>query len=362
MPCPLLTRCAAAAMAAAALGMSGLALAGPAAASQGTAREADGAPPVSLGITSVSPAFAQPGLPVTVSGTLTNSSSRPMTGLSVQLRSSSTPLGSRGELQAYADGNDLADSVVPGAVKTLPGTLRPGTTVNWSVVLPVSQVPMTTFGVYPLAAQAENASLAPLTVNRTFLPFWPGKKAPDPKPQQIAWIWPLIDQPRQALCAGLTDNGLASSIASGGRLAGLLDVGSSYATSAQLTWAIDPALLANVHTMTKPYRVGGTAGCHGVLQPASKTATAWLTKLKSATAGQPAFRHAVRGCGRRGPDPAQHERRSHSRLRPGPLAGQHHTGPGLQHPAPGRRHRHRGRELRGHRRDEHGPERNGLAG
>ncbi len=289
MPCPLLTRCAAAAMAAAALGMSGLALAGPAAASQGTAREADGAPPVSLAITSVSPAFAQPGRPVTVSGTLTNSSSRPMTGLSVQLRSSSTPLGSRGELQAYADGNDLADSVVPGAVKTLPGTLRPGTTVNWSVVLPVSQVPMTTFGVYPLAAQAENASLAPLTVNRTFLPFWPGKKAPDPKPQQIAWIWPLIDQPRQALCAGLTDNGLASSIASGGRLAGLLDVGSSYATSAQLTWAIDPALLANVHTMTKPYRVGGTAGCHGVLQPASKTATAWLTKLKSATAGQPAF-------------------------------------------------------------------------
>jgi hypothetical protein len=289
MPRPLLTKCAATAVAAAALGLSGLALAGPAAASQAAVRQADGAPPVSLTITSVSPAFAQPGRPVTVSGTLTNSSSGPMTGLSVQLRSSSTPLGSRGELQAYANGNDLADSVVPGAAKTLPGTLRPGATVNWTVVLPVSQVPMTTFGVYPLAAQAENSSLAPLTVSRTFLPFWPGKKGPDPKSQQIAWIWPLIDQPRQALCAGLLNNGLASSIASGGRLAGLLDVGSSNATSAQLTWAVDPALLANVRTMTKPHRVGGTAGCHGVLQPASKTAAAWLTQLKSATAGQPVF-------------------------------------------------------------------------
>ena len=292
---PLLTRCAATA----ALGLASLAVAlagaGPAmagsvvVASAAAAGQPDGAPPVSLGITSVSPAFAQPGQRVTVSGTLTNNSAAPMTGLSVQLRSSGTPLGSRGELQAYADGNDLTDSLVPGAGKTLPGTLRPGTTVSWSVVLQPGQIPMTTFGVYPLAAQADNSSLAPLTVSRTFLPFWPGKRAPDPKPQQIAWLWPLIDQPRQTLCAGLTSNGLARSVANGGRLAGLLDVGGAYATSAQLTWAIDPALLANVRTMTKPYRAGGTAGCHGVLQRASQAATGWLTKLKSATAGQPVF-------------------------------------------------------------------------
>ena len=42
--------------------------------------------------------------------------------------------------------------------------------------LPVNDVPMSAFGVYPLAAQAENSSLAALTVSRTFLPFWPKNK------------------------------------------------------------------------------------------------------------------------------------------------------------------------------------------
>src|SRR5262249_60376758 len=123
-------------------------------------------PRVSRVIPSASPAFAQPAERVPGPGTLPNTPAAPMRGLSVQLRSSGTPLGSRGELQAYADGNDLTDSLVPGAGQTLPGTLQPGATVSWSVVLQPGEIPMTTFGVYPLAAQADNSSLAPLTVSR----------------------------------------------------------------------------------------------------------------------------------------------------------------------------------------------------
>jgi hypothetical protein len=72
-----------------------------------------------------------------------------------------------------------------------------------------------------------------------------------------------------------------------------------YTQSAQLTWAIDPALLANAATMSKAYAVGDVAGCHGSShpggpdslrpEPASQPARAWLAGLESATAGQQVF-------------------------------------------------------------------------
>jgi Family of unknown function (DUF6049) len=300
MPRPLLTGFAATAIAATALALSGLALSGSAASAAtaqppSRAQAPGGAPPVSLAITSVNPAYAMPGQTVTVSGTITNTSSQAMPGLSVQLRSSGTPFSNRSDLQEYANGNlPAADLPVPGAVTTLSGTLAPRATAGWSVGLPVNSVPMTTYGVYPLAAQAENASLTQLTVSRTFLPFWPGSKALDPETEDIAWVWPLIDQPRQAICPGLLNNGLAASLASGGRLSGLLQAGSPYTSSAHLTWAIDPALLANVATMTKPYTVTTPSmvrdgECGGTNERASQAAVSWLGQLKSATNGQPVF-------------------------------------------------------------------------
>jgi Family of unknown function (DUF6049) len=283
MPRLLLTGCAAMTIAASALAVVGLA----AQVSAATAAEAQsaGAPPVSLAITSVTPTYARPGSTVTVSGTITNSSNRAMSGLSIQLRSSSTAFDSRSELQEYADGTFLADEPVSGATAKLK-PLPARATASWSVPLPVNDVGMSSFGVYPLAAQAENSSLTALTVSRTFLPFWPRNKSLQPDTEAIAWIWPLIDQPRQGVCPGLLNNGLNSSLANGGRLRDLLQVGSQYSVLAHLTWAIDPALLANVSTMTKPYAVGN-GGCGSATKPASQAAESWLAGVRTATAGQP---------------------------------------------------------------------------
>jgi hypothetical protein len=314
MPRPLLTGRAATVIAATALALCGLALSGLAlsglalpgsaasaataqpqstAQPQNTAQPPAGAPPVSVAITSVSPAYATPGKTVTVSGTLTNTSSSPQSGLSIQLRSGAA-FSSRNLLQEYADGSYQGDQPVLGAFTTLTRTLAPRATARWSVVLSPNAVAMNEFGVYPLAAQAENASLTQLTVSRTFLPFWPGSKASDPQAEDIAWVWPLIDQPRQAICPGLLNNGLAASLAGGGRLQGLLQAGSTYTSSAHLTWAIDPALLANVATMTKPYTVTKPAKvrdgeCSGTNERTSQAAVSWLRQLKSATSGQPVF-------------------------------------------------------------------------
>jgi hypothetical protein len=287
VPRPLLAG--AAAVAACGLAISGPVVAFPAAAaaSVAVAQQPGGSSPVSVAITSVSPQYAEPGKTVTVSGTLTNTSSAPMSGLSVQLNSSSVPFGSRSLMQEYADGNFSDESPVFGAVTNVPGTLAAHSIVTWSIPLNPDEVPISgTFGVYPLSAQAQDASFTPLSVSNTFLPFWPDNKATDPSVQEIAWIWPLIDQPRQGACPGLLDNGLASSLAPGGRLDGLLEAGDTYASSAHLTWAIDPALLADAQAMTRQYQVSGPA-CQGPAHPASQAAAEWLAQLQAATSQQP---------------------------------------------------------------------------
>jgi hypothetical protein len=85
---------------------------------------------VTVAITSVSPTVARPGQTVTVSGTLTNTSAARLSGLSVQLRSSGSPLPSRNELQEYADGDLRDDQNVSGAVTDLTRALAPRATVR----------------------------------------------------------------------------------------------------------------------------------------------------------------------------------------------------------------------------------------
>jgi hypothetical protein len=127
------------------------------------------------------------------------------------------------------------------------------------------------------------------------MPFWPDKpdtcaKATRPTPFPISWIWPLIDSPHQGPCPGLLDNTLATSLAPGGRLAGLLAAGGAYSAKARLTWAIDPALLDNARTMSQKYPVGDSPSCTGATtHPADTSARAWLAGVTRATTGQPVF-------------------------------------------------------------------------
>ena len=271
-----------------------LAVAPAAASSAGPAGPGQTGPaqPISVTITSVSPTYATPKGKVTVSGTVTNTTATAAPDLTVQLWSSSVRLPSRDAMASYltAVAGNGTDSAVPKSLQTLPAvpahSIRP-----WSLTLRVSQVGMTAFGVYPLAAQLSQFG-APLNAARTFLPFWPAKsQARTVRPVSLAWIWPLIDVPHQAACPALLNDSLAPSLASGGRLNRLLAVGSSsLARSADLTWAIDPALLNDAKVMTARYQVGGTATCtHAAARPASAAARAWLSGVQSVTAQQDFF-------------------------------------------------------------------------
>ena len=241
-------------------------------------------------ITGVSPAYARPGEKVRVSGILRNTTTAPVRDVTIQLRSSSLPITDRDDLQNYVTGTGPLDELEPGAVTTVAGPLAAGATTTWTAVLPVNEVHMSVFGVYPLAAQAAT-SVQTLGTARTLLPFWPTAKGSVHPREDIAWVWPLIDNPDAGPCAGLLDNQLAASLDSGGRLAGLLSAGSSAAgQAARLTWVVDPALLSSVQTMAGPgsYQTGTSATCSpATTHAASAPAAAWLSKLRSAVAGQP---------------------------------------------------------------------------
>ena len=266
--------------------------AAPAAAATGGAGRPGAAVPLSIAITSVSPAYATPKGTVTVSGTVTNTTATAVTGLVVQLWSSSNRLANRDAMDSYltAPAGAGVDSPLPQSLQAL-ASVPAHSTQRWSLALRVSQAGMSSFGAYPLAAELSQFG-APVDAARTFLPFWPGRSASRTvKPVTLAWIWPLIDAPHQTACPALLDDSLAASLASGGRLNQLLAVGgSAVGRQADLTWAIDPALLNDAKVMTARYRVGGTATCSRASpRPASKAAQAWLAGVQSATARQDFF-------------------------------------------------------------------------
>ena len=248
---------------------------------------------VSVAITSISPQIARPGQRVTVAGTISNPTGNTVSGPAVQLWSSTARFTTRSQLASYAAGQLQIDSPVTGAVDQLAGPLRPGTTRQWTVTVPEATLGFASgFGVYPLAAQLDSVG-QPLADAYTFLPFWPGssRAAGLTRPEQVAWIWPLIGQPEQAACHSLLNDGLATSLASTGRLGGLLTDGTSpVGVAAKLTWAIDPSLLSSAALMTHAYRVGGTPTCTGTqTRRASPAAQAWLAKVHALARQQDFF-------------------------------------------------------------------------
>jgi hypothetical protein len=243
-----------------------------------------------LSIDSVNPDWAQPGKRITVHGTVTNNTDSPVAGLQIALQTSQSAFVIRSDMEGFASGSGNFSGAQVGTPYALPRVLHAGSTLSWSVSFPASDAGYTKFGVYPLQAVAfGDSQYGPLATKRTLLPYWPSSSAADP--ERVSWIWPLVDQPQQGPCPQtLTGDTLGTSLQPAGRLGRLLSTGLEWAGRADLTWAVDPALLTNAATMSAPYKVGGTGGCTGATgEPASKAAATWLSTLKTEAAGEPMF-------------------------------------------------------------------------
>jgi hypothetical protein len=255
---------------------------------------AAGSGTVSVVIDSLSPQSAGPGSTVTVTGTVSNTTGHTLAGLVVQLYSSPAQFSARDQMDSYLSKGSGVDIEPAGDPAPIATSVAPGATARWRASFQVSAVGMSQFGVYPLTVQVGDMAGGVLASTQTLLPYWPGPHAASPL--RIAWVWPLVDQPHQQVCATLagnqpcttlTDNNLAGSLGQGGRLAALLAAGQAH-PAADLTWFIDPSLLSDAAAMTHPYQVADPPGSTRVTrEPADQAAARWLASVKAATAGQP---------------------------------------------------------------------------
>jgi len=259
--------------------------------SGGNAADARG---IAVSVTGMTPQIAMPSDNVTVTGTLANHTGSALSGITVQAQTSTVLFNGRAEMTSFTSSGSYPYLLQAAGKPAVTGMVPSGATVRWSVSFRASTF-YSQFGVYPLQVKAMAPGVGYTAAARTFLPYWTGGSASSlPQQLQVAWIWPLVDTPQQGACSKtLATSRLASAVAAGGRLSTLLGAGATWAQDDQLTWDIDPALLSDVSVMTQPYFTAGakpSAACSGrVAEKASPAASAWLSKLQNATAGQPAF-------------------------------------------------------------------------
>jgi hypothetical protein len=239
---------------------------------------------------------------VTVSGTITNISDRPIRQVTAGLQLD----------DALTDGTTVRARLSPSANYSHSDTdftpviaaLAPGASAHFSVSEPLQgqrSLQITQPGVYPLRVNVQGApeygNTARLALGSLLLPVLaaPGGQQPHATGSAaLTMLWPLVDQQPTILGSDdnqtvLSDDSLATSLSSGGRLFGLLDAVNQVAGGhptllSSLCFAIDPDLIDTVQDMAAGYLVRGKRGAT-VAGKGAAAAAEWLTVLKNLTAG-----------------------------------------------------------------------------
>ncbi|MGX1131822.1 hypothetical protein RKD49_004012 [Streptomyces glaucescens] len=256
-----------------------------------SAKAASGSRTVAVALDSFSPAVPTDGDTLTVSGTVTNNGKDTVTDAHVDLRVG-PELNTRSTIDDAAKNTGYVDGTVVGDDYTQEfDKLAPGVAQHFSISVPVDELDLGSDGVYPFTVALSGETSAQsweqvLGFQRTFLPWQPDKADPATK---TTVMWPLVSSAHMTAETGsneqqtpvfLDDNDLAKEISPGGRLAQMVALGKDL----DITWVIDPDLLASVDAMTRSYEVqdGDDTRPGGHQQVARQ----WLADLQRAVAGE----------------------------------------------------------------------------
>ncbi|MBC2590246.1 MULTISPECIES: DUF6049 family protein [Rhodococcus] len=255
---------------------------------------------------------------VTVTGTLENVGDRDVEDIAVRLQRAPA-VGSAEELRTALTWDQTAYDRT-GPFESVTDVLERGEERQFRLELALRSADspslgIDTPGVYPLLVNVNGApeygGQARLDDARFLLPVLgvPAGESSESRPVPpdtsapvgVTMLWPLADRPR--LAAGvpgsatdpvrLVDDDLATSLADGGRLDGLLDAAERAATAEDrrvadaMCLAVDPDLLVTVANMTRGYLVvEDTAEPRGDAHDGEGTAAAvaWLERLRTLAA------------------------------------------------------------------------------
>ncbi|MFD5130691.1 DUF6049 family protein [Streptomyces olindensis] len=264
------------------------------AAGQESPQAASGAGSVSVAVDSLSPSAPTEGDTVTVSGTVTNNGKQAVTdahvdlrvGPSIDTRSSIDTLAKKSDDVQGPVGEEIGGKYAEKFPKLIPGVAEP-----FNISVPVDELDLGEDGVYQLAVSLSGETAAQpwdqvLGIQRTFLPWQPEEAGTKTK---TTFLWPLVSTAHMAAETGsneqqtpvFRDDKLAEEIAPGGRLDQMVSLGKGL----DVTWVVDPDLLASVDAMTKSYEIRGADGTTtpGKSQEIAKN---WLAELQQAVAGK----------------------------------------------------------------------------
>jgi len=256
--------------------------------------KASGSRTVAVSLDSLSPSVPGDSDTLTVSGTVINNGKQTVTDAHVGLRvgpslTSRASIDSAAQRTGYlpgVDGVEVADKYAEEFDK-----LTPGVAQTFSISVPVKELGLDSDGVYQLGVSLSGRTSAQtyeqvLGIQRTFLPWQPDGATSKTK---TTYLWPLISTvhmtaetlPNQQQTPVFQNDDLAREISPGGRLSQLLSLGRSL----DVTWVIDPDLLASVDAMTGSYSIKGdgstvTAGKNQAV------AKQWLADLEKAVANK----------------------------------------------------------------------------
>ncbi|MFE6334026.1 DUF6049 family protein [Streptomyces sp. NPDC057798] len=249
---------------------------------------------VAVSVNSLTPSIPTDGDTLTVSGTVTNTGKQAVTDAQVDLRVGQE-LNTRSGIDTAAratghqpgtDGTPVGGKYVEKFSKLTPGVSQP-----FNISVPVDELDLGDNGVYQFAVSLSGQTPAQpwpqvLGIQRTFLPWQPD--GPDTETRTTV-LWPLISTAHMTAQTGsnesqtpvFRDNDLAKELAPGGRLEQMVSLGKDL----DVTWVVDPDLLASVDAMTRNYRVQGeddttTAGSRADQELAKH----WLDGLQGAVA------------------------------------------------------------------------------
>ncbi|MGP4008055.1 DUF6049 family protein [Streptomyces sp. 4N124] len=260
------------------------------AAGQTSLKAASGSSTVAVAVDSLTPVAPVEGDTLTVSGTVTNNGKQDVTGAEVDLRlgprlTTRSAIDSAAQRTGYQEGAD--GSPVGGESVEEFSKLTPGVSERFSISVPVDELDLGADGVYQFAVSLSGETSAQpwdqvLGIQRTFLPWQSGEADTRTK---TTVLWPLVSTVHMTAETGSNEqqtpvflnDDLAKEISPGGRLNQLLALGKNL----DVTWVIDPDLLASVDAMTRGYRVKNedgttTAGAHQAV------AKKWLASLQEA--------------------------------------------------------------------------------
>lgn len=205
--------------------------------------------PLTVSVTAVTPAVAIPKAPITVTGKVRNSGGLPIAPALVRAQIGQRPLTSRQEVAEWATPT-AEQSLTEVAHKPLGGALAPGAVAAFTITVPASAISHgAPFGVLPLRVEVVGKTLdgRPRSGDvHTFLPALATIKAFEPV--SVAWLVPLTLDPDPALHGASSPARSAAwtkAIGPRSRLARLIQG----TDQANVTWAIDPAILGPRQTL-----------------------------------------------------------------------------------------------------------------